>query len=392
MMRRRSRPAGPGLHVDPVLLSDTEVRLGVGDGRDDYEIRYAVSGGRFGRPADALVPLLLQPAMSMRQSVRIPDGVSPRLLGNLDLIQAVFSSWNPRLKPVEVLAEQREPSAPQGSGVACLFSGGVDSFYTALKHRDEITHLVFVHGFDIDLADGRRRAAALSTVREVAEQMGKQLVEVETNLRSFSDSHADWILYFGSAMASVSLLLQRDFRRVFFAAGFAHSDWAQYPPPAGSHPGLDPLWSTEATEIVHSGAEATRIEKIQYLADQPLAMDHLLVCYQGAGEPYNCGRCGKCLRTMISLRLAGGLERCRTLPDEIDLDAVAAMWDRSGSQTQFMEQNLRLARERDPELARALRSSLEGHRVRSEVERWRERGRLARARVGRTMRQWRPTP
>jgi len=74
----------------------------------------------------------------------------------------------------------------------------------------------------------------------------------------------------------------------------------------------------------------------------------------------------------------------------IDLDAVAAMWDRSGSQPQFIEQNLRLARERDPELARALRSALEDHRLRWELERWRERARLARARVRRTMRQWRP--
>jgi hypothetical protein len=388
MRLRGSRRTGPGLQVDPLLLSDTEVRLGVGDGRDDQEIRYGVAGGRFARPADALVPLLLQPAMSMGQPVRIPDGVSPRLLGSLDLIQAVFASWNPRLKQVEVFAEPREPDAPEGPSVACLFSGGVDSFYTALKHRDEITHLVFVHGFDIDLTDSRRRGAAVSTVREVAERMGKQLVEVETDLRTFSDSYADWILYFGSAMASVALLLQRDFRRVFFAAGFAHSDWAQYPPPAGSHPGLDPLWSTEATEIVHADADATRIEKIRYLADQPLAMDHLLVCYQGSGEPYNCGRCGKCLRTMTSLRLVGGLERCRTLPDEIDLDAVAAMWDRSGSQPQFIEQNLRLARERDPELARALRSALEDHRLRWELERLRGRGRLARARVLGTMRQW----
>ena len=392
MMLRRSRPAGRGLSVDPVLGTDSEVTAGIHDGRDRHEVRYAVAGGRFGRPADALVPLLLQPAMSMGQPVRIPDGVSPRLLGNLDLIQAVFSSWNPRLEPVAVVAEQREPEMPERPGVACLFSGGVDSFYTALKHQEEITHLVFVHGFDIDLADGPRRDAAVATVREVAERMGKELVEVETNLRSFSDGHADWILYFGSAMASVALLLGPEFRRVLFAAGFAHSDWAQYPPPAGSHPGLDPLWSTEATEIVHAGADATRIEKIRYLAEQPLAMDHLLVCYQGAGAPYNCGRCGKCLRTMTSLRLVGGLERCRTLPDEVDLDAVAAMWDRSGSQPQFIEQNLRLARQRDPELARALTSALEDHRLRWELERWRERGRLARARVRRTMRQWRPTP
>ena len=111
-----------------MLVTDSEVRLAIDDGRDGYEIRYGVAGGRFGRPADALVPLLLQPAMSMRQSVRIPDGVSPRLLGNLDLIQAVFSSWNPRLKPVAVLAEQREPYVPQGlASPACSAVASIPS-------------------------------------------------------------------------------------------------------------------------------------------------------------------------------------------------------------------------------------------------------------------------
>jgi len=34
------------------------------------------------------------------------------------------------------------------AGAEAFFSGGVDSFYTFLKHRHEITDLAVVHGFD----------------------------------------------------------------------------------------------------------------------------------------------------------------------------------------------------------------------------------------------------
>jgi hypothetical protein len=36
----------------------------------------------------------------------------------------------------------------------------MDSFYMLLKHRAEITHIIFVHGFDIDLEDRELRAQA----------------------------------------------------------------------------------------------------------------------------------------------------------------------------------------------------------------------------------------
>jgi hypothetical protein len=358
-----------------VELTAEGATLALHDGRDEYDVRFTVDGARFGEAADTLLALLLLPATRLRRPVRIDGEVSPRILGAVPAIQAHYESWGRRFRAVDVLADARTPAATPAAAGACLFSGGVDSFYTLLRHQDSITHLIFVHGFDIDLADARRRNFAVSTAREVADRMGKQLVEVETNLRSFSDVHVDWILYFGAAMAAVALLLQPSFGRVFFASGFARSDWAENPPPAGSHFALDPLWSTEASEIVHADADVTRIEKIRYIAQEPLAMDHLLVCYEGSGEPYNCGRCSKCLRTMASLRLMGALERCRTLPDELDLDALAAMKDRSGSQPHFIRQNLRLAREHDPELASALAASLEGSDLRSRLKAGRDRAR-----------------
>ena len=48
---------------------------------------------------------------------------------------------------------EREDALPQGKRVGCFFSGGGDSFYSFLKHRTEITDLIFIHGFDISLAN-----------------------------------------------------------------------------------------------------------------------------------------------------------------------------------------------------------------------------------------------
>jgi hypothetical protein len=125
------------------------------------------------------------------------------------------------------------------------------------------------------------------------------------------------------------------------------------------------LWSTELTEIEHDGCEATRIDKAAYISQHELAMQWLRVC-PGRHAPkvvkpdgaYNCGRCEKCLRTMITLRITGALERCKTLPSDLDLEQVANMHI---PRNQFFGwQNLR-ALDRlgtEPELARALEKSI----------------------------------
>ncbi len=69
------------------------------------------------------------------------------------------------LQRIGVDAEVRGGPSDLASGIACFFSGGVDSFYTLLKHREEITHIIFVHGFDIALEDHSLRAQASRMAR-----------------------------------------------------------------------------------------------------------------------------------------------------------------------------------------------------------------------------------
>ena len=113
-------------------------------------------------------------------------------------------------------------------------------------------------------------------------------------------------------LASVGLLFQARFRTILISAAHTYADLG----PWGSHPLLDPLWSTELTEFVHHGAHATRVDKCRVLANSEVAMRHLRVCWENREGRYNCGECEKCLRTMVNLAAVGALGRCTTLPVE----------------------------------------------------------------------------
>ena len=89
----------------------------------------------------------------------------------------------------------------------------------------------------------------------------------------------------------------------------------------GLRPILDPLWSTEALSFSHDGCEAQRIDKIRFICNQNerAILENLRVCTTSElGYQYNCGKCEKCLRTMIGLHICGGLELCPRLPHVID--------------------------------------------------------------------------
>jgi hypothetical protein len=121
------------------------------------------------------------------------------------------------------------------------------------------------------------------------------------------------------------------------------------------------LWSTELTEIEHHGCEATRIDKIAYTSEYDLAMEWLRVCNQASDGAYNCGRCRKCLRARVGLQTVGALERCKTLPHDLDLEEVADMAVSTEAGRFVVLQTLRALERRgtDPELTRTMAEVLE---------------------------------
>jgi hypothetical protein len=93
----------------------------------------------------------------------------------------------------------------------------------------------------------------------------------------------------------------------------------------GSTPLTDPLLGSDAFSVRHDGAAASRIEKVALVAEWPQALQNLRVCWEGPNKGRNCGRCEKCIRTILDFRVAGlalppcfeqdvTLEQIRTVP------------------------------------------------------------------------------
>jgi len=160
-------------------------------------------------------------------------------------------------------------------------------------------------------------------IREVASSFNKNCIEIETNLREVLDTYVSWGKQgHGPALAAVAHLLSPLLSRVYIATSNTYLSlglkW-------GSHPILDHLWSSESLEFIHDGCEATRVEKVSLISEYDVALQSLRVCWKNPNSVYNCGRCEKCLRTMISLKINNALNRCTTFDEPLDIRRVYRM-------------------------------------------------------------------
>jgi hypothetical protein len=308
-----------------------------------YRLPKAYPVSRAGDPflAAALFPAMLEgKGLKMAPSL----SVSPRLLENLSKLQEIHHCWNPILKIISMNATAKA-ATPLNEGAMSFFSGGVDSVFTFLKHRQELTHVVFINGFDFFLDEGTyQRAVARNAC--FAGGFGKTLIPVETNYYDFGFHHnLGRELTQSSNLAGVALLL--GFPRTYVPSSYSYNELR----PWGSHPLTDPLYSHEATEIMHDGAEENRVGKIVKISECGPALAILTVCLNDINS--NCGKCSKCLRTMVSLELLGvTASRFPPLPP---LRALGRMHWRT--ELTFLKNNIDLAvRQGDDGLRNALLS------------------------------------
>ena len=212
-----------------------------------------------------------------------------------------------------------------------------------------------LHGFDLPFGewDERFPSRMLENGERVARESGQMLLPVATNLHLVTRPLTRWSLSHGSALLSVALAFQEFFGRVLIGAGTTYDQLY----PWGSHPVLDPRWSTEQMTVVHDGCEMNRIDKIAFIAGSDVVLDTLKVC-----QHYNCGTCLKCLPTIIDLMQIGALEKC-SLADEVDVERLREMFRAYKGELNVENYQRRLASleesEGDPHLRAALVEFLE---------------------------------
>ena len=266
------------------------------------------------------VPVALLLAMKRSEPLALHGPVSARLIAQLPLAQQLLSAWDPSLTRVPVRAERELEPGERRPGNACGFSRGVDSTHSAIARRpagEELTQLVYCMHWNPGWSPEAEDAARAGAERAAA-AVGLELVVVATNVREPLWGLVDWNDAHGAALAMLGLSLPGAAGRFTMASNVDHGNFL----PRGSHPQLDPLWSTERVEVVHDYAELDRTGKLAAIVrDRPELLEHLHVCLT-PDSVENCGRCPKCLLNMACLQAAGGSALPHAFPRRLDLDAI----------------------------------------------------------------------
>lgn len=264
---------------------------------------------------DPYVIGLLLPAMRAKADMEVHGQVSPSLLNNLEKYQTIWAAWKPNIyQKIEIRADiEEELSKPRTDKAILAFSGGVDSCFSAIRHRAGLAGRgernlkagLYIHGFDIGLRRADDYKRAVIRVRAILDSLDMQLIPLATNLKKVG---LDWTDEHGIALASCLSLFQNEYTTGIIAAT---SSYRKLILPWGSNPFTDEMTSSHNFEIAHDGAEFERNEKVRYFAGWPAILENLRVCLVGEHKDRNCCQCEKCIRTILSFRVWGlGLPPC----------------------------------------------------------------------------------
>lgn len=326
-------------------------------------------------PADngnAWLVLALPLAAALGEDLHVEMPVDPWLKLNAETVVAIWRRWYPNLvkKPIRIHAESMPVSTPR-AGVVSTFTAGIDSFFTVLRHP-ECKHYIHVLGFDMPLWKQDAHSRLTARLEKVAAQLGARLFRMATNLRETRWGKLPWENFAaGAALGGAMLQLEGG-----FGAGLIPSSEVSPESPWGSHPLTDPLYSTSAMRIHHDGLSHTRPEKMEFVAQYPIVLENLHVCFVGQDthgqDDRNCGRCEKCLRNLIALDVLGKLRECRTFDLSLYRVELASQIIATTPKSRILVGVLKALAERRgrADIARHLDASLRKSRIMGVLERF----------------------
>lgn len=205
---------------------------------------------------------------------------------------------------------------PAEQGVCTGFSAGVDSFYTLLSHRKEddsgkraINSLLFnnVGALTYDPDEASRIFSEKSDrFSKIAAEIGLPLISIDTNILSLLESLGEDCpcIYAPDVFKNIAcaFAMKRMFSIYYQSSGSIPIEF-RFDDPAGYEPIIAWCLTTGYFSLYLPGQCQSRIEKVEFISDDPLVQRHLNVC---AGD--NDSTCIKCTRTMFELYALGKLD------------------------------------------------------------------------------------
>lgn len=267
---------------------------------------------------DAYVIAVLNYAMRNHHDIVSEAPLSEDLFYNLDryLIDAIVQ-YNKNFHRPQITAEIASDPLPCAGAVATGISCGVDSLHALanqvgtkfIKHN--ITHLTYnnvgSHG-EGEYAEKLYRAR-LERPRKFAKEYGFEFVASDSNLQDVvAQNHYKTHTY--SSMFAV-YCLQKLYSVYYYAsAGYRYDEFTLVDKPAicsGSYEILSlPLLSTRNLRIYSEGEGLSRLTKLYAIVNYAPSYKYLNVCLDHGD---NCGKCEKCVRTLLGIDVLGALDK-----------------------------------------------------------------------------------
>ncbi|MEO0836331.1 MAG: hypothetical protein AAFY16_10150 [Cyanobacteria bacterium J06642_3] len=263
--------------------------------------------------------------------IAVDAPISPEIKDGLTNAMKCLIDWHGKNRQVieieapiqtEILFPHKSPRA------GALFSGGIDALAMvrdnhlnfAPDHPRRIQDGILVYG----VLEGENEQDpsfqnVVNAVTAMADDAGLNLIQLYTNAYAhFRDLDADFSFwrfeYHGSFLAAIAHIFAPRFSVASIASTY---DFANLEP-WGSHPLLDPLYSTTSLQIRHENVALSRLEKTKLVGEWDVALKQLRVCNEKESYKegnYNCGNCEKCVRTMTAFLALGMLEQIATFKE-----------------------------------------------------------------------------
>ena len=273
------------------------------------------------------------PAMHYgEERVFIDAEICPELRDGLMTAMAWIRHWydwyrpDRRLVRIEAKTQHHVPQPNKPHRAGFFFSGGVDSLATLRANRLNYSpeHPGFIKDgllvYGLEVYEPKAYEHVVSSVSVIAKDAGIRLIPVYTNIRYLGpvDDRHFWLdFWLNEFMGATFSAIAHAFTKRLSVVSINSCHDIPNIIPYGSHPLLNANYSSSDLKIRHEGITLSRFEKTKLVADWDVALQHLRVCNRI--EHYrpgmlNCGKCEKCVRTMLALLALGKLEQSRAFP------------------------------------------------------------------------------
>lgn len=241
-------------------------------------------------------------------------------LESLERTRRVIKKWYPSLPfSTKIDVGRVVSNSFSNLGYGLLFSGGVDSTTSYLRHRDKKPNLIMFWGADIPLTNKNFWKRVKDRYTRFANEENVKINFIKTNLRRFIDDrfldvaigrHREDFSWWGSfshGLAQLGLCAPltavEHIGTMLIASSCWEGSWIQV---WGSHPLLDNKISWANVKVAHDGYDLSRQGKIRNVLKSYVGRNDVLlrVCTGTPPPPlFNCSRCEKSLRTITGLVL-----------------------------------------------------------------------------------------